>query len=237
MPGRHFEAGNPAQARSAGAALASFHEVASAFPGAGNRRLPKGYRSPADDAAFLTRVYGDRRETTSLVADFEELDGQLQRLLPEALLFNDFHCGNVLFAHNEFTGALDLDCCFWGRRLFDVAMSLLAFALSLDGEPGVPGSATFHVACGCSWLAGYRDRVPLGAEEIQCLPIALRRQARINALYDQRDVAEQSRRWVKHEWDFSTQQMALVDAHCQAVIQCNTQPPRRADAEDRAAHA
>ncbi|MHC4247727.1 MAG: phosphotransferase [Planctomycetota bacterium] len=222
LQGEHFETGNAAQARSAGAELARFHEVASALPGAGERGLPKGYRSPADDAAFLTQTFGGREETASLVAGFRELDARLQRPLPEALLFNDFHPGNVVFAGDGLAGVFDLDCCFWGKRLFDVAMSLLAFALSLEGGAGVPGSATFHTECGRSWLAGYGDRAPLAAEETRLLSLALRRQARVNALYDLRDVAGQSQRWVEHEWDFSARQMALVDAHCQAVVEGST---------------
>jgi len=236
VPGRHFQAGNATQARGAGAALARFHHIATAMPAARSRRLPKGYGSAADDAAFLMCQHGDVAEIAALIADFQGLDADLPRSLPEALMFNDFHPGNVLFAGDEFSGAFDVDCCVWGRRILDVAMSLLAFTLTLEGEPCVPGSATFHVECGRSWLAGYQDGVPLGPEEIQLLPLALRRQARIGALYDLADVAKQSKRWVQHEWDFSKLQMDMVDAHCQTAIEESTQQPHRADAEDRDAH-
>jgi Ser/Thr protein kinase RdoA (MazF antagonist) len=230
IPGEHFLPGNATQAHSAGTALAKFHEVASAMDNVRNRRLPEGYRSATDNAAFLMKQHRDRAEIASLVSDFERLDGGLPPSLPEALLFNDFRPGNLLFAGDDFSGAFDLDCCFWGPRLLDVAMSLLAFTLSLEGEEGVPGTARFNLRCGRSWLAGYKGSCHLEGEEIRFLPLALRRQVRASALFDLADVAKQSKRWVQHEWDFSKLQIDLVDANCQCVIEGSTQQAPQADA-------
>lgn len=222
--GEPFQAGNTAQARSAGAALAWFHEVAGALPGAMDRSLPESYRSPADNAAFLAASSGGRTEIASLVAVFEQLNGQLPPDLPETLAFNDFHPVNMLFVGDRFSGAFDLDCCCWGPRLLDVTKSLLAFTLTLEGQPGVPSHATFHAECGRAWLNGYRGRASLDDREIRLLPLALRREVRTNALYDLREVAEHAKRWVQHEWDFSTLQVGLVDANCRAVTENDAWP-------------
>lgn len=217
--GTPFRAGNTAQAGSAGAALAGFHSVASAFPQARGRKPPQGFRFPRDDADFLLGKRGDREEIARLAAGFSRLDGELRsQRCPESLLFNDFQPGNVLFAADEFAGAFDLDCCCWGPRLLDIAKSVLAFSLSLEGAEGVPATVFFHVPCARSFLEGYRRRRGLEPEELRLLPAALRREVRAGALFGLRDVEHHARRWVEHEWELCRRQIDLVDDGCGAVV-------------------
>jgi Ser/Thr protein kinase RdoA (MazF antagonist) len=218
LPGVHFVEGNAVQARNAGAALATFHKLTSDFPGGKARRPPEHFRSLERNIAAVVEAYGDREEVSSLVADSRELDAQLPCSLPHALLHNDFHPGNVLFTCDEFAAALELDFCFWGPRLSDIAQALLAFAFSFDEKPGGPAIPIFSLACARSWLAGYTTRSPLGLREKELLPLALRHRTRADALFHLRDVAEQAGKWIGHEWDYAGQQVTLVDAHCQALV-------------------
>lgn len=220
ISGTPFHPGNATQASNAGTALARFHEIASVLPQARGRDLPQGFRSPCENARSLRRAHPRRPEIDSLVDDFKNLDHELRsHPLQEALLFNDFHPRNVLFAHDEFSGAFDLDCCYWGPQLLDVALSLLGFSLSLEGEPGAPASAVLYAACGRSFLEGYCGQRPIPTQEQRLLPTALRRRVRANALFDLREVAATSRRWVQHEWELSKQQIDLVDRNCDAIIE------------------
>jgi Ser/Thr protein kinase RdoA (MazF antagonist) len=220
VSGQPFRAGNVAQAKSAGTALARFHEVASAFPGARAKSLPRGFRSSHDNAHFLTEARPGRAEVGWLVADFSRLDDDLRSCwLEEALLFSDFHPDNVLFTGDDFSGAFDLDCCYWGPRLLDVALSVLSFSLTPKGGPGIPATPVLHVTCGRSFLEGYRSLRPIPLQELHLLPTALQRQVRANALFDLRDVEEHSRRWVQHEWEFSRKQIDLVDGACEGFVE------------------
>ena len=219
VSGEPFRVGNAAQARSAGAALARFHEVASAFPSARAKSLPSRFHSPRDNARFLAERHPERPEVAWLVVGLTKLDDDVRRRpLQEALLFNDFHPGNVLFDGNEFAGAFDLDCCYWGPRLLDVARSTLGFSLSLEGSPGVPATPVFHVKCSTTFSEGYRSVQPIPSAELRLLPAAFRRQVRAQALYDLREVAEQSGRWVEHEWELSRKQIDLVDSACSGKL-------------------
>ena len=218
LPGLHFVEGNAVQARNAGAALATFHKLTGDFPGGKARRPPEHFRSLERNIAVVVEAYGDREEVRSLVADCRELDAQLPCSLPHALLHNDFHPGNVLFTRDEFAAVLELDFCFWGPRLSDIAQALLAFAFSFDEKPGEMAIAKFSTQCARSWLDGYSDHFPLEATELLLLPVALRHRTRADALFHLRDVGEQVGKWVEHEWDYAAQQVTLVDAHSQALV-------------------
>lgn len=219
VDGERFSPGHVSQARSAGAALVKFHKVASSFPPAAGKDLPDGFRSAHDDARFLLRTRSDRKEIGQITKQFAQFDEDLcSRALATTLLFNDFRPDNVLFLAHEFAGAFDLDCCYWGPRLLDLAKSTLAFGLSIEGQRGVPASATFDLACARAFLDGYRQRGPILPEEARFFPTALRRQVRASALFDLRDVEEQSHRWIQEEWDLSRSQIDMVDAACESVI-------------------
>jgi len=220
VSGQPFCAGNEAQAGSAGTALARFHAIASAFPRGRAKRLPRGFQSPRDNARFLAEAFPERPEVQWLTASFGEFDEELlPSRLQEALLFNDFHPGNVVFDGDEFAGAFDLDCCYWGPRLLDVAFSVLGFSLTLVGRPSVPATPVFHVGCGRSFLQGYRSVHAVPIPELHLLPTALRRQVRVRALFDLRDVATHRGSWVDDEWELSKKQIDLVDANCDRIVE------------------
>jgi Ser/Thr protein kinase RdoA (MazF antagonist) len=222
IPGEPFSPGHAVQAQNAGAALARFHDTASSFPEANRRTPPQGYRSTYDHAEYLIGTRGDRSEVKRLVTVYRELDRSLgSRTLDECLLFNDFQPGNVLFLQEEFSGAFDLDCCFWGPRLLDVAKSLLAFALTLEGEPEVPAQPVFSLASGQAFLCGYLDHRHVPSEELAVLPTALKREARALALFDLSDVEKHSHRWVQDEWLLAKSQMDLADANADLLTDAN----------------
>jgi len=218
VPGEPYTPGSQAQASSAGAALARFHELAEAFPEARGKSLPPGYRHAEENADYLLHKRGERQEIKRLVAEFRRLDAAARSApLPETLAFGDFQPGNVLFTGDDVSGAFDLDCCHWGRRLLDVAKSVLAFSLTLQGKPGEPATAVFSAPCATGFLAAYAARRPLSSAEFQVLPDTLRREVRANALTDLRDVEQHSGRWVEHEWLLSRRQIELIDEHCEAL--------------------
>ena len=218
VPGELYTPGNEAQAKSAGIALARFHELAEAFPSAHSKGLPPGYRDAEANAQFLTARRGEREEIKELVREFSQLDDALRsESLRETLAFGDFQPGNVLFVENDLSGAFDLDCCHWGPALLDLAKSVVAFSLALEGQPGEPADAVFSLPCATAFLEAYAKKRPLAFPELSLLPDALRWEVRANALTDLRDVEEHSRRWVEHEWRLSQRQMELIDGHCEAV--------------------
>lgn len=221
LPGEFHKQGNQAQARSAGAALAWFHEIADAFPQAETRRVRDSYRPPQLDARFVLEKYPEKEEIHALVNEFTSLDNEFASChLHQGLLHHDFHIENVLFNGDAFAGAIDLDFCLWGARLCDLAKSILSFAMIIEPVEEDMSIVSFNVEVGRWWLAGYLERNPQLRADLRMLPLVLRRHERVNALYDMRDIARLAQgRWVQHEWDFSRKKMDLVDANCKTLIE------------------
>ena len=205
-------AGVAAQARTAGAALARFHELASRFPEARERGVPANFRTAERMMSAARTAFGDRPEAIALIEECRDFDDVLPSGLPEALCHGDFHPGNVLVGGGEFAGLLELDCCRWGTRLMDVAHSLITFSMTVDEPPASMAVPVFREACAHEWLAGYAGVRPLTTAETSCLPVALWRHARVGALFHLCDVAEQAGRWVGHEWDYAAREVELIDA-------------------------
>jgi len=212
-PGEPFRAGDARQAEAAGACLARFHEVASQYSGARDRKPQPAYRTAQVDAHTLCSRWPHREEVKCLVQDFERLEDELTSYsLSEALLCNDFSTGNVVFEGRRVPGIFDLECCHWGPRLRDLANSILWFGLVEAAEDdAVVTVYRFDLSCARALLQGYAGGHPLPGPELGLLPLALRRQIRRWALFDQVD-AQGPGRWRADEWQFSRKQIGLVDA-------------------------
>lgn len=221
MGGEPFSAGNSEQAENAGACLASFHEVASAYEGACARRPAAGYRTGQRDAEVIRRQWPQRDEVSWLLEDFQRVGKLLfARPLPEALLFNDFSTGNVAFEDCQLSGVFDLECCFWGARLVDLANSLLSFSV-VATSPGAEGEFDFEfdLACAKALLGGYESVQALSDQERRLLSTALRWQSRRGAVYHLADVQQHIGQWRAHEWDYAKRGIELVDATCEGVLE------------------
>jgi len=218
IPGDQFATGNWKQAQDAGSCLARFHEIAGAYPQARTRKPPLGYRTTQDDTATVKQRWPDKDEVRWLVEGFQHLEKLLSASpLEEALLFNDFTTENVVFKKDKVSGVFDLECCFWGPRLIDLADSVLWFALVETGQEEVPEHTDkFDAACAKAFVRGYEAIHPLPEDESKLLPVALRRQIRRWAIYDMVDI-QRPGRWNVWEWTHSNRQMGLVDASCQCV--------------------
>lgn len=220
MPGEHFTTGNWKQGENAGRCLAHFHEIASAYSSARTRRPPPGYRTTHSDAAMVGERWWDRDEARWLLEGFECAERALSGVqLEKALLVNDFTTENVVFKKDQVSGVFDLECCFWGTRLIDLADSVLWFSIVETGQEGVAEHTDeFDLACASAFVRGYEIGQPLSHGERGLLPLALRRQIRRWAIYDLVDI-QQPGRWNAWEWSHSKKQIDLVDATCDGVVE------------------
>ncbi|MCK4375107.1 MAG: phosphotransferase [Candidatus Brocadiae bacterium] len=134
------------------------------------------------------------------------------RPLEQALLVNDFSTGNVVFERQAASGPFDLECCYWGPRLLDVANSVLWFSIVETGQEGVAEHEDeLDIACAKAPVGGCEMVRPLPDWERRLLSAALRWQIRRWALYDLADV-QQPGRWRASEWNHCKGQIELVDA-------------------------
>jgi len=135
VPGRTLNRAEvtPAHAAAVGAALAGLHLAGGDFPD----RRPGRYE-PHEIARRLDEVAAlDRPELGSAVAilkpELEQLAVERTPDLPTGLIHGDLFIDNVLFADDGALGALiDFEQASWGRLLYDLAVTALAFGFGRD---------------------------------------------------------------------------------------------------------
>jgi homoserine kinase type II len=125
----------PAQAREAGEALAQLHAAGVDY---GDHR--PGRYEPDEIARRLQRIRAVAAQDPALVDAVALLAPELETLtrerdpsLPLGLIHGDLFMDNVLYADDGHLAALlDFEQASWGRLVYDVAVSVLAFGFGRD---------------------------------------------------------------------------------------------------------
>lgn len=123
-----------AHAAQAGAALARLHRVGASFPDhrAGryepdeiDRRLTRIEPAAGVDAAVANA-------TAILRPELARLAGERRADVPVGLIHGDLFLDNVLYDGPQLAALLDFEQASWGRWVYDVAVTLLAFTFGRD---------------------------------------------------------------------------------------------------------
>jgi len=149
----------PAYARQAGAALAKLHRAGAAFPD----HRPGRYEPDEIDRrlAHVTTVAGTDGDLAEAVAtlqpELRALARERRPDVPLGLIHGDLFIDNVLYDGPSLSSLLDFEQASWGRLVYDVAVTLLAFAFGRDdfNPPAVRALVDGYVA----------ERPPAAAEK------------------------------------------------------------------------
>ena len=159
-PGRTLTRGDmtPDHARQAGAALAKLHRAGETFPD----HRPGRYEPDEIDRrlAHISAAAGADPTLASAVATLQPELASLARErrpdVPLGLIHGDLFIDNVLYDGAVLSSLLDFEQASWGRLVYDVAVTLLAFAFGRDD---------FRPEVVRALLAGYvAERPPAAAE-------------------------------------------------------------------------
>jgi homoserine kinase type II len=126
-----------------------------------------GRYEPDEIARRLTAIAGRTGDDPALAAAVEELRPELARLereraaverdIPQGLVHNDLFMDNVLYRGPTLVALLDFEQAAWGRPVYDLAVSVLAFGFGMDD---------FRPEITRAFIDGYVDTRPLEAIEI-----------------------------------------------------------------------
>jgi homoserine kinase type II len=218
VEGRSYGEPNVARARSAGACLGRFHQIASAFEGADHKGPPPGYRTLARDMGVVQSAWPARQEVRWILGGVRACEQAVApNEVPQALCHNDFTPGNVRFrADDEIAGVYDNDCVFWGPRLADVAAAILAFGRQDIDEDD--DAWRFDLHCGKAFLEGYESIVALTGKERARAPDALRLAIRRSELYDLTEYAGSGGVWRPSDWGSARRRIEQVDSVAGSVF-------------------
>ena len=115
-------------------------------------RSPAGWRpsrrGPADDPALAAAVEELRPELRRLERDRSAVNDQI----PQGLIHGDLFMDNVLYRGPTLVALLDFEQAAWGRPVYDLAVSVLAFGFGLDD---------FRSDITRAFIDGYLDTRPL----------------------------------------------------------------------------
>jgi homoserine kinase type II len=170
VPGRTLQRDEltPDHARQVGRALAGLHVAGADFPD----RRPGRYEPDeiARRLAYIKQVAGGDDELRDAVATLEPELGALagDRIsgVPLGLIHGDLFVDNVMFDEaGHMTALLDFEQASWGRLIYDVAVTLLAFGF---------GREDFRDDVTRAFIAGYAAVRPLDAKEKQAFGAELR---------------------------------------------------------------
>lgn len=185
IAGDDFDADRPAQAASAGALLARYHQAVHGFPAP----------SPAVDPRYtplLIRGLTEPLLERDMMGDLHEIlawydfqaaacSRQLPDLgyaaLPQLVIHGDMHADNLRFCDDQAVALLDFDQAAWDARIVDLADALVAFATApqpiAEWQWGV-FAGPLDVERSHCLLAGYQSIDPLSPAERHALPVLLR---------------------------------------------------------------
>ena len=148
-------------ARQGGVALARLHLTGAPYPD----QRPGRYE-PEDIARRFAAVEARSGEDPALAAAAAELRPELGRLqrdrttrsLPMGLIHGDLFLDNVLYRGGTLVALLDFEQASWGRPVYDLAVSVLAFGFGMeDFRPDVTRA----------FIDGYLDTRPVEPEEAE----------------------------------------------------------------------
>jgi homoserine kinase type II len=145
------------QSRQAGVALARLHLTGAPYPD----QRPGRYE-PEEIARRLAGIEARAADDPALAAAVAELRPELARLeraragvardIPHGLVHNDLFMDNVLYRGGTLVALLDFEQAAWGRPVYDLAVSVLAFGFGLDD---------FRPEITRAFIDGYVDTRPL----------------------------------------------------------------------------
>ena len=152
------------QARQAGVALARLHLTGAPYPD----HRPGRYE-PDEIARRMAGIEARAADDPALAAAVEELRPELRRLereraaagqeVPHGLIHGDLFMDNVLYRGPTLVALLDFEQAAWGRPIYDLAVSVLAFGFGLDD---------FRPEITRAFIDGYVDTRPLEPIEAAC---------------------------------------------------------------------
>jgi homoserine kinase type II len=148
----------PEHAAAAGVGLARVHQAGLDY---GDRRL--GRYEPAEIQRRFDQLAGPAQDDPALAAAIAELGPELARLerdrrpdVPRGLIHGDLFIDNVLFRGTSLAALLDFEQASWGRLVYDIAVSVLAFGFGADD---------FREDVTRAFIEGYLDTRPVPDEE------------------------------------------------------------------------
>jgi len=184
VEGDPFEADSLDQLRSAGLALARFHEALDDFVPPVPRGLPR-YDDPgairAGYESLLAQAAPGGQETIRQILDRvarleAEFPDAAYDALPHCLVHGDYHPANVLFRGDRVVGVFDLDWVSRQPRARDLSDGVYYFASRRDGilDGGDIQSLTrglrYDIPRARVFLDGYRALRPVAEAELRALP-------------------------------------------------------------------
>jgi homoserine kinase type II len=122
----------PAHARAAGEALARLHLAGADFPDhrPGRYEPDEIQRRCGELASVTDAAVAEAR--AELAAELACLETERRADLPAGLIHGDLFIDNVLYDGAALVALLDFEQAAWGRLLYDVAVSVLAFGFGKD---------------------------------------------------------------------------------------------------------
>jgi homoserine kinase type II len=150
----------------AGAVLARLHQAGEGFPLRRENALgPMGWRPLA--VATAPRADTVEEGLTHLIgSSLQDLETQWPHDLPAGIIHADFFPDNVLFTQNQVSGAIDFYFACNDLYAYDLAVMLNSWCFEIDGS--------YNITKGQGLIAAYRAVRPLGAAEIEALPMLMR---------------------------------------------------------------
>ncbi len=180
LRGRTLDELNPAQLKASGYALASLHMAGADFPE--RRPNPTGMDWLADTIAAVSDKTRSRYGDGALALLEDELayqQGVSHAGLPSGVIHGDLFCDNILFEGDAVSGLIDFYYAHDAPYVMDIAISLNAQAVLLEGGDDARMRAL---------LDGYESARRLGDAERRALPDMLRLAALrfwVSRLYDE----------------------------------------------------
>jgi homoserine kinase type II len=146
----------PDHARASGAALAQLHRLGADLPD----HRPGRYEPAEIRRRFqLVSALGDPAlsETLAVVGpELDRLEGERAGVVPAGLIHGDLFIDNVLFDGPRVAALLDFEQASWGRLVYDIAVSVLAFGY---------GATDFRPEVTRAFIEGYAaERLPAAVE-------------------------------------------------------------------------
>jgi len=184
VEGNPFEADSLDQLRSAGLALARFHEALDDFVPPVPKVLPR-YDDPkairAGYGSLLPQAAPGEQETIRQILDrVARLEagfpGAAYDALPHCLIHGDYHPANVLFRGDRVVGIFDLDWVSRQPRVRDLSDGIYYFAgrrgAALDGADihSLTRALRYDIPRARIFLDGYRFCRPVAEAELRALP-------------------------------------------------------------------
>ncbi len=164
LPGLSVDRPTPAQARSAGEALAGMHRASLDFPGRRSNDL-----GPAGVAALFEKCEGrlgeiDPALPETVARHLPAIRASWPGDLPKAIAHTDLFPDNVLVEGDRVNAMIDFYFAAHETMAYDLAVTHLAWSFE-------PGTGDFRRDVGAALITGYEGVRPLSDEERASLPL------------------------------------------------------------------